>query len=241
MKFYADLHIHSVLSPCADLLMTTNNIIDKLIENDIKIFSITDHNSNKNSKVFKMRANEKGLIFIPGIEIETVEGIHTLGYFKCLEDLENVTKVIYNHLPKIKNREDIYGYQLILDKEDEYVEKAEEFLSGSVDLGIEDVVKLIKNNNGLAVPAHIDRSNSIISNLGYIPELKFDGIEIYMKKKIDVLVNKLDIKYPIFSSSDSHFVNTIEKAKMYFEFEKLDIDIDDIFKAINKGEINIVR
>lgn len=30
MKCYIDLHIHSVLSPCADLIMTSKPIISKL-------------------------------------------------------------------------------------------------------------------------------------------------------------------------------------------------------------------
>ena len=47
-SFFADLHIHTVLSPCGDLLMIPQNIIDKAIEVGLDMIAITDHNSAKN-------------------------------------------------------------------------------------------------------------------------------------------------------------------------------------------------
>ena len=127
IEFYADLHIHSVLSPCADLLMTRKNIFEKLIELGVNIFSITDHNSCKNSRYFNEEAKNNNMIFVPGIEIQSTEEIHILAYFKYMEDLEVVSSIIEKNLPLIKNKEEIYGYQLILDENDESSEKEELF------------------------------------------------------------------------------------------------------------------
>ena len=81
MRYFADLHIHSVLSPCADFLMTVENILKKLKENNIKIFSITDHNSCGNSKIFKEKAEKEGFT---GEQLDVLRGnqmLHTLNYF----------------------------------------------------------------------------------------------------------------------------------------------------------------
>jgi len=47
MKFFYDLHIHSVLSPCADRLMTPNNIFNMANLKGLNIIAVTDHNSMK--------------------------------------------------------------------------------------------------------------------------------------------------------------------------------------------------
>lgn len=49
MKFFkGDLHIHSCLSPCADLEMSPKNIIRKAKEEKIDIIAICDHNYMEN-------------------------------------------------------------------------------------------------------------------------------------------------------------------------------------------------
>ncbi|MGM0508587.1 MAG: PHP domain-containing protein [Fusobacteriota bacterium] len=239
MRYLADLHIHSVLSPCADLLMVQENIFKKLKENNIKIFSITDHNSNGNSKVFQKRAEKEGILFIPGIEIATIEEIHILGYFKNLEDLKSVKEKIYKNLPDMKNREDIFGYQLLLDENDDFVEKEEAFLASATNIGIDEVFDIIKKNNGLAVPAHLDKTNSIISNLGYIPELEFDAFEIYIKEKVQKFKKKYSLGDKILSSSDAHFPHSIKKPKL--EFDLKDLSINAFFEAFKKGNFKIIK
>ncbi len=237
MKYYADLHIHSVLSPCADFLMTPGNLIERLKENEIKIFSITDHNDCGNSRVFQKKAQENGMLFIPGIEIQSAEEVHILGYFKNMEFLEKVAETVKNRLPQIENSEEIYGYQLIVDENDEYIEKESAFLAGACSMGIDEIAALIKENGGIFIPAHIDRSSSIISNIGYFPELPYDGFEIYNKNKIKELKEKYCIEKPVFSSSDSHFREGIENKGMYVEMEEL--TVESFFNAVKNGKVYI--
>lgn len=46
MKWYkADLHIHSVLSPCGSLDMSPKNIVQSALDKELEIIAITDHNS----------------------------------------------------------------------------------------------------------------------------------------------------------------------------------------------------
>lgn len=237
MKYYMDIHIHSVLSPCADFLMTMENIFEKLKENNIKIFSITDHNSAKNSKQFYKRALKEGILCIPGMEIQTSEEIHILTYFKTMEILEKFSETVYKNLPPIKNNEEIYGYQLILDENDEYSEKEEAFLAGASNIGIDELAIIVKEMDGILIPAHIDRSNSIISNLGYIPDIDFDGFEVYKPDNIESIKKKYNINKNILSSSDAHFKDMILKPKMSIELEKL--DVIEFFEALKNKKVNI--
>lgn len=78
MKKY-DLHIHSKFS---DGENTPQEIVDKLIEYGIEIFSITDHDNIESIKEMK-KIDKKGLIYIPGIEVSCEKNgykMHMLGY-----------------------------------------------------------------------------------------------------------------------------------------------------------------
>lgn len=60
-----DLHIHTTAS---DGKWTADELIDQLNANDIKIFSITDHDRIESSEYVK-RLDLKGKTFVPGVEI----------------------------------------------------------------------------------------------------------------------------------------------------------------------------
>ncbi|RMD59308.1 MAG: PHP domain-containing protein, partial [Nitrospirae bacterium] len=49
--FVADLHVHTCLSPCADIDMSPLRIIEKAKSKSIDIIGITDHNSSENAEV----------------------------------------------------------------------------------------------------------------------------------------------------------------------------------------------
>src|SRR6056297_265164 len=94
--YRVDFHIHSCLSPCADITMTPNQVAKKLMENHIDWAAITDHNSTGNLKSFERVFKQSGVAFLPGIEIQTVEDIHVLGYFSDVETAQKVGEEIEN-------------------------------------------------------------------------------------------------------------------------------------------------
>ena len=85
-----DLHVHSCLSPCADITMTPRGILENL---EVGMISITDHNCCGNARTFWKVCRERKVIFLPGIEISSIEEVHILGYFENLEDLERVSSL----------------------------------------------------------------------------------------------------------------------------------------------------
>ena len=43
MKYYYDLHLHSCLSPCGDIDMTPNNIVNMAKLLGLDVIALTDH------------------------------------------------------------------------------------------------------------------------------------------------------------------------------------------------------
>ena len=134
MKCFIDLHIHSCLSPCAEEDMTPNNIVNMSVLKGLDIIGVTDHNSAKNAAAVFEAGKRAGLVVVPGMELCTLEEVHLLCLFKNLEDVENFQDIVYGNLPPIKNREDIFGSQIIMNSRDEITGQEEILLSGACSL-----------------------------------------------------------------------------------------------------------
>lgn len=210
MKLYYDLHIHSALSPCADNDMTPNNIVNMSLIKGLDIIAVTDHNSCGNVRAVCGVSADR-LLVIPGMEIETSEEVHVVCYFPDIDSAEKMEEEIRKNMSGIKNREEIFGKQLYMDSEDNIVGKEELLLVSATKLGISEVFELAKKHNGVAVPAHIDRSSySVLSNLGFIPpELDITAVEITPKNRKTM---ENDYKnYKILSNSDAHYLEDISE------------------------------
>ena len=81
IKMKIDLHIHTKMS---DGELTPKEVIDKAIENKVKVISIADHDTiEAYTEEFIQYAENKGIKLIKGVEISTKInkcGIHVLGY-----------------------------------------------------------------------------------------------------------------------------------------------------------------
>ncbi|MDR1061622.1 MAG: phosphoesterase, partial [Clostridiales bacterium] len=125
---------------------------------------------------------------------------------------------IYRLLPDIENRPDIFGRQIILDASDEPAGEERRLLLSACDIGIDDLPALVAGYGGAAVPAHIDRSsNSLIANLGFIPEeYAFSCYEVKDLSRLPALAksNPVLAAKRIISSSDAHTLADIpEKSR----------------------------
>ncbi len=211
MKY--DLHIHSCLSPCADADMTPSNITGMVHLENLDVLAVLDHNSARNLPAVLEHCKNFGIKFLPGIEISSSEDIHIVSYFKTLEEALLISDIIYENLPKIKNRTDIYNPQLILNSDDEVIKTEENLLSISSNLSVYEVVNLVHKHNGICFYAHVDKlANSVLSILGDVPEdIDIDGYEIYdMGGFLDVITQypKLQ-RLPYISNSDAHTLHLV--------------------------------
>lgn len=226
MKLKYDFHIHSALSPCALNEMTPNNIVNMAIISELDVIGITDHNSCKNAEAIVNIAKSRGLIVLPGMEVESKEEVHVVCLFPATSDVYNMQELVYDQLPRIPNKKKVFGEQLILNQEDDIIGHEERLLSFATGLSLEQVINYTMQHNGVAFPAHIDRpSFSILSNLGTIPEnISVHNLEISRFADYTDYLHKYK-KYRILQSSDSHELGFIGICERHLELPD-DMDIN---------------
>ena len=207
---FADLHMHSCLSPCADDDMTPANICGMAYIKGLQAIAVTDHNTGRNLPYVKEAADHYGLIFLPGMEITTKEEVHLLGYFKDVETAVEVGEIFSSHLPPMKNKPDFFGNQLVMNTDDEVVDVEDRLLIGATDLDLEECTRIIREHGGAAVPAHINRGHGLLTNLGLFPaEPEFPVVEV--RNELDVN-DKLIGNRRRLQSSDAHHLGDILEA-----------------------------
>jgi len=209
MKLYYDLHIHSALSPCGDMDMTPNNIVNMSIIKGLDIIAVSDHNSVGNVRSVMEVAKDTELVIVPGMEVETSEEVHVLCLFPDIESAEAMAEKVYEALGPVKNRPEIFGEQAFMDAEDEICGTEEKLLVTATSLSIDAVKKIADEVGGVAVPAHLDRSSySVLSNLGMLPDIGFNTIEV-SKKTLPENYEYLNKK--IIQNSDAHYLEDISE------------------------------
>ncbi len=213
---YYDLHIHSCLSPCGDQDMTVNNIINMSLLKGLSLIALTDHNSCKNCPAFLEAAAGK-LWVIPGMELCTSEEIHVVCLFPGLEQAMAFDEYVSAHSPKIKNRPAIYGPQTILNSLDEIIGEEENLLITATDISFDKVPGLIRQFEGLAFPAHINKDSfSALAVLGFIPPES--GYRVLEIANHDAFLNseknrKLIKGFKTLENSDAHYLIDIKEDK----------------------------
>jgi len=219
----ADLHIHTVLSPCGDIEMTPVNIISRAVEEGLKIIGITDHNSTLNCKEVKRVGADKGVFVLCGAEITTKEEVHVLCFVE--EDrLDELQRYIDNSIVKIPNDPDVFGYQLAVNASEEVVAQIDYLLISATDKSIEEVCEFVHSLDGIFIPAHIDKgSNSVYSQLGFLPfGLDADALEITQRADGTLLAEKdKSVRGKNFiKSSDAHYQEQIGSAYTFLKIKE---------------------
>jgi predicted metal-dependent phosphoesterase TrpH len=92
--FRCDLHIHTCLSPCADLGMYPTALIEKSIESGLDIIGICDHNASENVRYVMEASRGKPVHVFPGMEITSREEVHVITLFENIDDLLKVQEVV---------------------------------------------------------------------------------------------------------------------------------------------------
>jgi 3',5'-nucleoside bisphosphate phosphatase len=257
-SFLADLHIHSALSPCAGDEMTPPAIVQTAIDNGLAMIAICDHNAAGNTAVTQQAAahvaaghlasggcarDARGLTVLAGIEITTAEEVHMLGLFADATAAMATADAVRATLPdgdEASRRR--FGEQHLMDANGGVVGVETKMLATASALSLSDAVKLVQQNHGIAVAAHVNRrSFSVISQLGVFPtEAGFDAIEVFspcgpqpgmVGPGLDgssapgsVAARFGSFGLPVICSSDAHFLADIGRARSVFEMESPTFD-----------------
>jgi len=212
-SYCADLHIHSVLSPCGDLEMSPGAIVKKAVQEGLDIIAVTDHNHTGHAKLARTLGAELGIWVVYGAELTTREEVHCLTFFDTDDQLDKFQEALDRNLPRVANDPDLFGIQVFVDREEEIISELSHSLYPGLKWSIAETAAVVHGLGGLFVPAHVDRRmNGLYAQLGFLPDdLDMDGVEI--SRRSDALATLQDHPelegYQLLKSSDAHFVEDI--------------------------------
>ncbi len=235
MKCAVDLHIHSCLSPCGDMDMTPNNIVNMAKLKGLDMIAVSDHNTARQLPAVSEVAQSVGIALLPALELTTLEEAHMLAYFVSVDAALAFSDSIYEFLPNIENRPSLFGRQAVMDSDDEIVSDEPKLLISALDISIDELATRVTSFGGLCVPAHINRgANGILQALGFIPpEIDFAALEVCDSLPLN---EKGLPRLPRLRSSDAHILENILERESF-------LDLDDItpaafFKALRTAHDN---
>lgn len=236
MRFCADLHIHSVLSPCGNLDMAPRDIVRTAYEKGVNLIAITDHNTAAHAPVVSELVKEYGMHALYGMELQTTSETHALCLFDSVDNALEFSDYIYPLLPNIPANPDIFGDQVVVDADNMIVRMEDKLLLQSAEIEIEEAIEVVHSMGGMLFAAHINRDTfSIISQLGFIREgLALDGIEFSRHITVSQgceLYPEYCAHYPALHNSDAHFLEDIGKAVTVFEMEHP--TLEELYKALH--------
>ena len=236
-KLFCDLHMHSCLSPCGSDDMTPASLTGMAFIKGLNMLALTDHNTARNLPAAKACADAYGLLLVPGIEITTKEEVHMLGYFPTVERALDFSEFLKAHLPKKKNKPSLFGNQLVMDEDDNALAEEDALLIGATDLSLEKLAQLVREAEGVPVPAHINRgSNGILINMGFIPdEPAFTAVEVWRALPCP---HTPQVGRVVLHSSDAHYLGDILEATETIELEERSVEafLDKLRRGAPAGD-----
>lgn len=235
-KYEADLHIHTLLSPCGEIEMIPSLIIESAVRAGLDIIGIADHNSCENADAVIKASIGSSVKVLPGLEVQSMEGIHLLCLFDTVEQANEMQEAVYAALPspllakegpgeveRSAKRAKVFQEQLIVDSSDEFIGYCERHLSLPTSMSIDELWERVENLNGILIPSHIDRrSTGLCDVLGMLPEEPdFPAVEI--SRNMTPLEARTT--YPsigdrsIVCNSDAHWLSAIGERRTTFYIE----------------------
>ena len=223
MLISADLHLHTVLSPCAEVEMIPPLIVERALEKRLDLIAITDHNASANAQAVLEAARGTGLKVWAGMELQTREEVHVLCLFDTVRQLRALQAELELALPNLLNAPDKLGEQFIVDAAGDFVARESRLLLISAAMTLECVVREVNALGGMAIPAHIERvENGLIPLLGFVPlGLAVPALEISANIAASEARARFHLPHHIavISGSDAHWLDAIGRAVTQFDFE----------------------
>jgi PHP family Zn ribbon phosphoesterase len=206
--FRADLHVHTVLSPCAEVEMIPPLIVQSALEKKIDLIAITDHNASANVRAVQQAADGTRLTVLPGMEVQSREDVHLLTLFETMDVLEIWQAQVDDALPNLPNDTDYFGEQFLVDETGDFIRSEPRLLLNSTDFSIDEIFRRVTGLGGIVIPAHVERSSyGLFPSLGLISdEWKVLALEISRHTTPDKVAVTFPAtrRYPLIQSGDVH-------------------------------------
>jgi PHP family Zn ribbon phosphoesterase len=170
-KFRADLHVHTVLSACADVEMIPPLIVQRALQKNIDLIAITDHNVSTNVAAVQKAAKGTGLTVLPGMEVQSREDVHLLTLFDDRDQLRTWQTEVDNALPNLPNQPAFFGEQFVVDETGDFICNEDRLLATSTHLSIDEVFERVDALGGIVIPAHVERTSyGLFPTMGLLSE-----------------------------------------------------------------------
>jgi len=229
MIYHYDLHIHSVLSPCADALMTPNNILNMATLKGLNIIAVTDHNCLRQLPTIADIAQSYALLLIPGVEITTLEDVHVLCYFKTIDVAMKFESQIEIHR---QTHENAFGEARLTDLEDYVISTLQDVSSQPLTLSYRSLIKVLEPYEHLLVLAHLDRPG--MKGFDYLPLSEPDAIELIKPDQAFIEDHRLS-RYKILYNSDAHDLMAISEKNVLNTLDLPALNIEAFFRYFQHG------
>jgi len=225
--FRADLHIHSLLSPCGSLEMSPHEIIVRAKSRGLDMIAVSDHNSTLHCELTVTLGREAGLTVLRAAEVTSAEDVHSLVILPDEEATLSFQEWIDSHCAYMPHNPDIFGDQVVIDRDENIIREIDHFLPAALNASIDEVESAAHSHGALFIPAHIDKpSMSILSQLGFIPDdLFIDAVE--------VIRSVPNLLFPVIRNSDADIPEHI--GRRYTDYMLENASFDELSKAL-KGE-----
>lgn len=221
-----DLHIHS---DCSDGRLSVEAVVELAANIGLSGISLTDHDTVSGLAMAGERAKEHGLVFVPGIELNTdyaAAEVHILGYFidyrhsELVEKLQDLKLKRQKRARQIVERLNWLGFPVSFERVRELA--GDELIGrphvarAMVEIGvINHETEAFDNYIGRGMPAFVPRYNfspeeaiSLISSSGGLPFLAHPG-KIHDKSVINTVIDMgicgLEVYYPEHSENEMQY------------------------------------
>lgn len=226
--FRADLHIHSCLSPCADIDCSPTTIARRARELGLHMIALTDHNAADNCPAFEIACRRDGLVPVFGCEITSAEEVHVLCLFENVAAATEMAALARHGMLRIPVNPKIYWPQYVVDADENILSQIDYLLTLASPLNLDEVRAACHSAGGLCIPAHIDRpANSLIAQLGFVPREDWDALEITLE---ETAAQPDCAGYALTCSSDAHAIENV--GRRWIEFEAEDCSFEGLKRAL---------
>lgn len=212
-RYLVDLHIHSLLSPCGDLGMSPDAIVQRALDAGLDAIAVCDHNASQQTPLIREEGAKRGLTVFFGMELTTREEAHCIALMPDMQATRKLQEWVDTFLIKVTNNPARLGDQVWVDKGQRIAGSIGWYLNTPIDRSVEQIAAVIGCLGGLFIPAHLDRkANSLVGQLGFLPrELPVAAIEYNHPARLaELLRAHPDLqKHTAYTASDAHFPDQI--------------------------------
>ena len=197
--------------------MSPTAIAARGLEEELDMMALSDHNAVGNLPAFFCACEAAGIVPLGGIEVTSEEEAHVLCLFPDLEKAMAFGDWIHDHLPDIPNDPEQFGDQVAVDENEEVL--------------YEEILKRVRAADGLFIPAHVNKPVfSLTSQLGFIPDIDYDALEIS-----DLNARVLAKRKILISNSDAHYLSDV--GKRFTEYDTREVSFEALRACLRNGRL----